>query len=158
MTVPVGLLLLGAVLTIIVASFTLWLDNEGHKAGTAQRGRDAEYYTRVWKLKSTGIVLTVGAVITVGFTGMIWGFHYYNERELTCTVNALDHGKDSEYRVYTSCGVFNNENTFWRGKYNSAVLQGRLDVGHTYPLRVAGAQVLGSYPNIFDVGDPIGGK
>lgn len=82
----------------------------------------------------------------------------YNNHVTTCTVESKDRGMShdgkSHYRVYTKqCGVLANEDQMFVGKFNSADIQGQLEPGHTYRLRVTGWRLpfFSSFPNIISV-------
>lgn len=102
-----------------------------------------------------GIVFAV--VLALGVGGSYLWTHY-NERTLECTVTEKDRGfnpetNSSEYRVYTTCGTFSNEDSWWRLKFNSGDLQGELEEGRAFKLTVAGPRIpfFSAFPNIFDV-------
>lgn len=83
---------------------------------------------------------------------------HHNERTIECTVTEKDRSANrdggSNYRVYTEeCGVFVNEDSFLRGKFDSADIQAEIKVGNTYELTVAGPRfgLFSWFPNIFDV-------
>lgn len=80
---------------------------------------------------------------------------HYNERMLTCHVIGKDRGgKDDSMRVYTSdCGVFDNEDSAWRGKYNSADIFSQVQPGRVQTFHVVGWRngFLSDFPNILEV-------
>ena len=106
-------------------------------------------------------LLVVGLIITG--VSLSAGSAYYNERTLECTIVDKDRGynastKSNEYRVYTEqCGTFLNQDSIFRGKFNSGDVQGQLQVGETYELVVAGPRIglFSMFPNIFEV-RPVG--
>lgn len=79
----------------------------------------------------------------------------HNDRTLTCTVTDKDRGADEgSYRVYTEeCGQLANEDSVWRGKYDSADVWQDLKVGETYRLHVVGYRIpfLSQFPNVLSV-------
>lgn len=76
----------------------------------------------------------------------------YNDHVAVCTIRDKDRGgSDGSYRVYTEqCGVIGNYDQWLNGKSNSADLQSRLQVGHTYMLRIAGWRFspMSEFPNV----------
>lgn len=54
----------------------------------------------------------------------------------TCHVDSKDHTVNSSgdgiYRVYSDCGVFNVEDAFFLGKFNSADIYASIRPGHDY--------------------------
>src|SRR4051794_9748131 len=86
-----------------------------------------------------GIIATLivcGLLNTVGKAN-------YRDHVATCTVTDKDRSggssSDSKYRVYTKqCGVLENRDQWFAGKTNSADIQGSIQPGKTYRLRVVG--------------------
>lgn len=107
--------------------------------------------------ETAGFVAAALAVVVFGLTFTL-GQAYHNQRTIECTIVDKDRGVGqdgtSEYRVYTEqCGTFVNQDSLFRGKFNSGDIQGQLQVGETYELEVAGARfpLFSMFPNIFEV-------
>lgn len=106
------------------------------------------------------VLLTALVLALIAGTAILsWATAYYDDRVLTCRVNSLstsgntDNDGSSHYRVFTSCGPFSNEDSWPRGKWNSADVQAELVPGHTYAVEVVGPRItlLSHLPNIIDV-------
>lgn len=103
-------------------------------------------------------IVLIGA-LCVGAGLLDFAYSHYHEHVATCTVTNSDRGynhesKSSEYRVYTKeCGTLSNEDSFIRGKYDSADVQGRLVAQHAYKLRIVGWRIpfWSTFPNILAV-------
>ncbi len=102
-----------------------------------------------------GVTLFVASIV-----GCAVGQANYHDHIATCTVRDKDRGNsDHGYRVYTEqCGTLSNEDQWFAGKTNSADVQGRLQVGHTYRLRLVGWRnsVMSDFPNIVSVEGEVG--
>lgn len=101
-----------------------------------------------------GLFCAVMAALVVGWLPASYAFAH-NDRTLTCTVTDKDRGGDEgSYRVYTEeCGQLANEDSMWRGKYDSADVWQDLKVGETYKLHVVGYRIpfLSQFPNVLSV-------
>ena len=82
----------------------------------------------------------------------------HDEHVAECTINRLDRTStskgSSDMRIYTKeCGVLENSDATFRGKFDSADLYGELKEGHTYRLRIAGWRIpfLSEFPNVLAV-------
>ncbi len=80
---------------------------------------------------------------------------FANEHDEICTVTSMDRGADSKgnsnYRVYTQeCGVLANQDSWLRGKVDSADVWGRIHQGQQYKFRVVGFRfgLFSTFPNI----------
>lgn len=83
---------------------------------------------------------------------------FADEHVAHCTVTSKDRSLNSDgkssARIYTrECGVLANEDSFLRGKFNSADVQGQLEEGKAYDIRVAGLRIpfISEFPNILEV-------
>lgn len=109
--------------------------------------------------KSIGGTVAALAVVLVMGGGYALAKANYHDHEAVCTVTDKDRsgssdGGSSHYRVYTEqCGVLGNVDQWLAGKTDSADIQGRLQVGHTYRLRIVGwrQSVFSDFPNIVSV-------
>lgn len=115
---------------------------------------------------STTSLVVVGVVVAVVIT-IIVSIFYFNSRESleSCTVDSKDRAisvssdKDgntttkTDYRVYTSCGVFTVGDNLFFGRFNSADTYGSLHEGSTYDLDVIGWRngFFSMFPNILTV-------
>lgn len=109
-------------------------------------------------LKAGGIVALI-LVVIVGYNVLYFGSRTTLE---SCTVDSKDRGttvtsdgdgnvtSQTDYRVYTDCGVFTVADNFFLGKFNSADTYGSLSEGKTYDLEVIGWRngFLSWFPNI----------
>lgn len=112
--------------------------------------------------------LLVGSLIVLGIIGVIvYTVLYFGSRTTVegCTVDSKDRGvtvtsdddgnvtSKTDYRVYTSCGVFTVADNFFLGKFNSADTYGSLHENSTYDLDVIGWRVafLSWFPNTLSV-------
>ncbi len=79
----------------------------------------------------------------------------YNPQTLTCTVTDKDRGSNGGgYRIYTEeCGTLGNQDSLWRGKFDSADFQGRIQIGNTYEFELAGPRfgLFSWFPNVYAV-------
>lgn len=103
--------------------------------------------------EKSGIIM--GAIMTVLIGGIIYADSYYNQKVQACVVNEKDRGgSDNGYRVYTSCGVFDNSNNWLRGKFHSGELWDQIHVGDTLVIERVGSRRFvfwDTYPNILSV-------
>jgi hypothetical protein len=98
------------------------------------------------------------ALLVCGCGGSIYKANYH-EHVAECTITDKDRtsradSSKSSARIYTKqCGVLSNEDMLLRGKTESADIQGQLQVGHTYRLRIVGWRfgLTSSFPNILAV-------
>ncbi|MDE6733801.1 MAG: hypothetical protein K2J77_13120 [Oscillospiraceae bacterium] len=94
----------------------------------------------------------------------IYTLFNFNDTEYTITVTdkervfAGGEGGESKYLVFGddtngNALVFENTDTFIRGKWNSSNIQGQLKIGGTYTITVVGYRIpfLSSYQNIIKV-------
>lgn len=112
-----------------------------------------------------GSAFLIGAAIVLVIIGVvIWTVLYFGSRTTIqgCTVDSKDRGvtvtsdgegnttSKTDYRVYTDCGVFQVEDNFFLGKFNSADTYGSLKEDHTYDLEVIGFRngFFSWFPNI----------
>lgn len=108
-----------------------------------------------------GCVPILGGFVFGGFIGFLvsmvpisYGQTHYNERTMECRVDEKDRGgNDDGMRVYTSCGTFQNTDSWWRGKTNSGDLWARIDVGSTQQFTVVGWRLglTSDFPNVLNV-------
>lgn len=108
-----------------------------------------------------GCIPIAGGFVFGGFVGFLvsmvpvsYGQTHYNERVITCSVQEKDRGgNDGGMRVYTSCGTFQNTDSYWRGKTNSGDLWARINVGSTQQFTVVGWRfgLTSDFPNILEV-------
>ncbi|SRR6266705_1728621 len=105
-----------------------------------------------------------GLVLVAGCCGgaVLLRANYHNH-VATCTVEDKDRGYSghgsSNYRIYTKeCGVLGNYDQWLVGKTASADIQGQLQVGHTYRLRIVGWRLplLSAFPNVVSVESEVG--
>lgn len=103
----------------------------------------------------------LGGMAVGGFVGFLiamlpisYGQTHYNERTLTCSVTGKDRGgNDDGMRVYTSCGTFQNTDSWLRGKTNSGDLWARIHEGSKQQFTVVGWRLglTSDFPNILEV-------
>lgn len=103
---------------------------------------------------------TLGAGVLVAglIAGGVYAKAFHNDHWATCTVTDKDRGASSDgsskYRVYTrQCGVLADDDSWLRGKTNSADIWAQIAVGRTYRLHITGARfgLTSSFPNILAV-------
>ncbi len=91
----------------------------------------------------------------IGICGLSYVHAHYDERVLTCTVTDKDRGgEDGSYRVYTEeCGQLSNNDSMWRGKFDSADVWQDIKPGEELDLRVVGwrSEFFSVFPNILEV-------
>ncbi|GAB3552870.1 hypothetical protein [Spirosoma fluminis] len=120
------------------------------------------------KSQSMPLPLYLGLIFAI-----VYGFYQYrySQTERTVTFIVQDKaiktsggGKEaikSVYMIYTSAGVFKNEDDWLRSKYNSSDVYNQFRVGHTYTAVVIGwrSPFFSMYPNILRAsqGIPPGG-
>lgn len=105
------------------------------------------------------VILTLLFVVGLLGSGMLFGHYPFGpEKELTATVNRLyvdTHNKESHYMVGTDKGVFECDNSFWLGIWNTDELYSDLVAGKTYRLTVKGNRSVNlffqKYPGIIKV-------
>lgn len=95
------------------------------------------------------------AAAVVGLSVLSYVHANYDERVLSCTITDKDRGgDDGSYRVYTEeCGQLSNNNSLWRGKYDSADVWQDIQPGETVDLRIVGwrSEFFSVFPNILEV-------
>lgn len=95
---------------------------------------------------SLGLVGLASVGLVAGYTAL------HPEKDVTVKVTdkVRTGGDDSKYLIFTSGGVYEDVDTFVKGKYNSSDLYGRIKVGQTYTFHVRGVRnhILSMYPNI----------
>jgi len=94
------------------------------------------------------------AGMVVAMVPISYGQAHYNERVMTCQVEDKDRGGNSDgMRVYTSCGTFQNTDSWWRGKTDSGDLWADIKVGKEQSFKVVGWRfgLLGDFPNVLEV-------
>jgi len=102
-------------------------------------------------------IAVVGFALVFGSLFTSYSINHYNERTIECSVTDKDRGVNknggSNYRVYTDCGTFVNEDSIWRGKFDSGDIQGEIQIGKTYEFTVAGPRFgpFSMFPNIYGV-------
>ncbi len=101
-------------------------------------------------IASFGLAVVVGAVLLS--PAYLWDKAHYNERTVSCSVSSKDRAENG-MRVYTDCGVFENGDSWFRGKTDSADIWGRIEPGHRYTFRVVGWRFspTSDFPNILEV-------
>ena len=104
------------------------------------------------KLKTiiTLIIILVGVSV---FTDYV-----KTHNDITYTITVTDKERNSDHSKYLIWGddengnplVFENTDTFWRGKFNSSNIQGALKEGGTYKITVVGFRIpiISWYQNI----------
>lgn len=114
---------------------------------------------RDWLLDYAPAILIGLIVIFVLLLGVVYPVAYVSSADWTdpVTVTEKDRGYTkgggSNYRVYTTDEVFENNDTLMFGKWNSADIQGRIHPGRTYRFRVAGWRwpFMSMFRNIIEV-------
>jgi hypothetical protein len=112
--------------------------------------------------EATGDLFGVlGGMCVGGFVGFLialmpisYGQVHYNERTMTCKVQEKDRGgNDDGMRVYTSCGTFQNTDSWFRGKTDSGDLWARIHEGSEQQFTVVGWRLglTSDFPNILEV-------
>jgi hypothetical protein len=103
-----------------------------------------------WGVITTVLVLILGGAFLLSF-----GRAHYNERDTLCTVTDKDRGQNQGgYRIYTEqCGVLEDTDSLWRGKFNSADVWQQIQPGHAYQMKIVGWRFgfLSHFPNILEV-------
>lgn len=108
---------------------------------------------------NSGVYVVVFLLIILGLVGIVaYNASYASSGDtyVTCKVNDKDRGGDrnsqnSHYRIYTdNCGVLINEDSFFKGKHNSADVFNQIVVGKTYKFHIYGwrNQWFSDFPNI----------
>lgn len=104
---------------------------------------------------ATRVTAITCVVVFSFFSWLTYKVTYSNDRWITCTVTSKDRGADDgSYRVYTSnCGQLANEDSWLRGKVNSADVWQQIPEKGTVRLHVAGVRsgFFSQFPNIFAV-------
>lgn len=107
---------------------------------------------------------TITVVVIIIILSAFWSF-YLNFNDAVYTVTVLEKERvtdssDSKYLIfcedkYGTPRVFENTDTFIRGKFNSSDVYGSLKEGNTYKLTVVGARVpiFNMYENIIAVSE-----
>jgi hypothetical protein len=87
-------------------------------------------------------------------------YQYGTEKEVTITIQDKERivkgsgdGLESYYLIFTENGTYKNEDTFLYLKFRSSDLQGKLQVGETYKVKVYGWRIglFSTYPNIVKI-------
>lgn len=105
--------------------------------------------------------ILIGSIVLVsligGVTFSIMSF-FQMQSHSACTVSDKDRTRDadgnSDVRIYTdNCGVFNINDSFFDGNFNSADLYSQVKVGETYDFTTRGFRIpfLSVFPNIIEV-------
>lgn len=107
---------------------------------------------------SLGAGVAIFAVVALCCGGGAIARANYHDHIATCTVTDKDRSSDghgnSNYRIYTKqCGVLGNYDQWLVGKTASADIQGQVQPGHTYRLRIVGWRlpVASEFPNVVSV-------
>ena len=79
----------------------------------------------------------------------------FNDTEVTATVKdkeSVRKGGDNTYLIFTDKGVFENDDSLLRGKWNSSDFYNAIEIGKTYKFTVIGYRVpfLSWYKNIIE--------
>lgn len=94
-------------------------------------------------------------IVAVPMLVDIYSGSYHNERVIECTVTGKDRGGDNgSYRVYTEdCGVLENTDAFFRGKFDSADVWNQIPDEGVVTFHVVGARIpfFSAFPNILEV-------
>ena len=111
-------------------------------------------FTREWSGVGIGIFLGFVLAFFLSILPISYAASHVNEHTATCTVTDKDRGGDEgSYRVYTEeCGQLANEDSVWRGKYDSADVWQDIEPGTVCELHIVGfrAPFLSQFPNILD--------
>lgn len=103
------------------------------------------------------LVVAFVAALVLAFPVATYAHAHHDERVMTCTVTDKDRGgDDGSYRIYTDeCGQLSNNDSVWRGKYDSADVWQQIEPGNTYRLTVVGWRMgfLSTFPNVLKVED-----
>lgn len=101
------------------------------------------------------VIALIGVIVSGTIVWGVWGVSYRNEHWATCEVTGKDRGADDgSYRVYTrECDTLGNEDSLFRGKYNSSNVWQQIEPGHTYRFRIVGSRLpaLSQFANILEV-------
>jgi len=78
---------------------------------------------------------------------------YFNDTTIIATIDkkeSISTRKSHTYLIFTNMGVFENDDVFIRGKFNSSDFYNNLKEGKTYELTVVGMRIpfLSMYQNI----------
>jgi hypothetical protein len=99
--------------------------------------------------------ITIAVLVLGGGFLFSFGRAHYNERDTICTVIDKDRGENQGgYRIYTEqCGVLEDTDSLWRGKFNSADVWQQIQPGHAYQMKIVGWRFgfLSHFPNILEV-------
>lgn len=81
---------------------------------------------------------------------------YFNDSTIIATVDrkeSVSSRKSHTYLIFTDKGVFENDDVFFRGKFNSSDFYNEIKEGHTYKFTVVGQRIpfLSMYKNIIKV-------
>lgn len=107
------------------------------------------------KTKAINTLIIAGLAIG-GALGLSSCAYQNTSPEQACTVQdkaVTIASKQTQYKVWTDCGVFVIEDSFVHGTWNSADLYGRIEKGHTYELETYGPRngFFSLFPNIVSI-------
>lgn len=93
------------------------------------------------------------AALALGLVGSWVFFPYVSAREVTITVTDKERApsnKGGHYMVFSKGETFKNEDSWMYFKFNSSDVQGALEMGKTYKVKVYGLRIplLSKYRNI----------
>lgn len=120
-------------------------------------------YNRIRRSTDSAPFLAAAALIlfSLAAAGYQFAGAFANEHTATCTVTSMDRGAGrddaSHYRVYTEdCGVLVDDDSWLRGKVNSADLWAQIRPGQRYEFKIAGFRfpLASQFPNILAVQPP----
>lgn len=117
------------------------------------------YYGR----KNRGLkkkALTVIGIVIVSLIVIFWSMNYYSEKTYTATVTDKDiknYDSDSKFLIFTKTEdgvtrVFSMEDTWIKGRWNTADDYAEIEVGETYTFTVIGWRIpfISEYENIIE--------
>lgn len=102
------------------------------------------------------IISILIAIVIIGLIAMNSIISYNTKSFVTFTVNdkaTVSTGKSYQYLIYTTAGVYEDEDSLWYWKWNSSDVYNQLERGSTYTATVYGFRIpfLSLYKNIVTV-------
>jgi hypothetical protein len=97
-------------------------------------------------------------LLIVALPGAIYNYGTVKEVEIVVqdkerVVKISGESVSSYYLVFTDGKTYKNKDTFWHFKFRSSDLQGKLQIGETYTVKVYGWRIgiFSAYPNIVKI-------
>lgn len=120
-------------------------------------------YGNYYERKNRGLkkkALTVIGIVIVSLIVIFWSMNYYSEKTYTATVTDKDiknYDSDSKFLIFTKTEdgvtrVFSMEDTWIKGRWNTADDYAEIEVGETYTFTVIGWRIpfISEYENIIE--------